>query len=653
VSSVVATINPGAAWAVKETSTRGWREATAPASPEPDDVHWAAGRASRPRATRDLRRVAPSRASTALADRYNVIVNRGLIVLVVLFLGACGGIARGGGPAAPLPLPCGLPEPTPLWVDYSDGPVPFWSTIFARPGVVGAASGQTIPPQLRAKGAQTVFFDLYLNNRVGTPSEPADPSTIQTRADKLFDAAVRSSGCDHPLIAENELFGAQTPTPWTATTARYRANVLTYLQRLAERGARPFLLLSNRPYVRDEVADEWWREVAQVADLVSETYFSGPSVSQQGAVAGSRRLRATLRSRLESLIQIGIPTNRLGIMLTFSSTPGAGGREGLQPLSRWLDVVKWEALAAKQVSSELQLASVWTWGWAAFNPSGKDPDKPLAACTWLWTRDHSLCDAPALAGAQLDQSLDVGAVPPEDAVCLLGTAKLRAADVAALTRLTGDRELALSAELQHAVLAEGRGIPTSDVLQAERDVIVDHFRGSRAAYRTALSAAHVAPSLARTILADELRRQAVEARLRVPAPTRTEASAWFDTYGGTSARVVRADRPVTWLGGTRTGLALAPDAPGRIFTLRPGESISIHGIRVTASGETAPLGSFPYPQAARSVRRALVAQARHIAFATWARRRQNQALSRLTCRHDQAPQPATVDLTGYAPFLAL
>ena len=443
-----------------------------------------------------------------------MVKNRGLVVLFVLLLAAFGGVARGGGPAAQLPLPCGLPQAAPLWVDYADGQVPFWSTIFARPGVVGAASGQIIPPQLRAKGAQTVFFDLYLNNRVGTPSQPADPSTIQARADKLFDTAVTSSGCDHPLIAENELFGAQTPTPWTATTAQYRANVLAYLQRLAERGARPFLLLSNRPYTRDEVADEWWRDVAKVADLVSETYFSGPSVSQQGAVAGSRRIRATLRSRLESLIQIGIPTNRLGVMLTFSSTPHAGGREGLQPLGRWLDVVKWEALAAKQVSSELQLASVWTWGWAAFNPAGNDPEKPIAACTWLWTRDHSLCNAPALAGSQLDQSLDVGAVLPSNTVCLLGKTRLLVADVAALARLTGDRELALSAELQHAVLAEARPVATRDVSQAERDVIADRFRGSRPAYLSALSAAHVSLSLAHWILADELRRRVVEAGLR-------------------------------------------------------------------------------------------------------------------------------------------
>jgi hypothetical protein len=216
---------------------------------------------------------------------------RRILVLGFALLAVCVGVARGGAPAAQLPLPCGLPQVQPLWIDFADGSVPFWSTIFARPGVVGAASNFIVPPQLRAKGAQTVYFDLYLNNRVGTPSKPADPSVIQSRADKIFDIAVTSSGCDHPLMAENELFGAQVPTPWTPTTAQYRANVLVFLQRLAERGARPFLLLSNRPYTHDQASDDWWREVATIADIVPEVYFSGPSVSKQGPVAGSRRQR--------------------------------------------------------------------------------------------------------------------------------------------------------------------------------------------------------------------------------------------------------------------------------------------------------------------------------------------------------------------------
>lgn len=577
---------------------------------------------------------------------------RRILVLGAALLAVGVGVARGGGPASPLPLPCGLPQAQPLWVDYADGQVPFWSTIFARPGIVGAASQFIVPPQLRAKGANTVYFDLYLNNRVGTPSNPADPSTIQSRADKLFDTAVTSSGCEHPLIAENELFGAQLPTPWTPTTAQYRANVLAFLARLAERGGRPFLLLSNRPYTHDDDADAWWRAVAQVSDIVPEVYFSGPSVSKQGAVAGSVRLRNTMRTRMEDLIQIGVPTNRIGMMLTFSSTPGAGGREGL-PLPDWLNVTKWEALAAKQVAGELNIASVWSWGWAAFNPKGQDPDKDKVACTWLWTRDHSLCDAPALAGSQLDTSLNVGAVLPAGTVCLLGKTPLLANDVAAVTRLTGDRDLAFSAGFQHAVLASAKAVDAQQIAQAERDAILDHFGGSRTAFDAALAKAKATRALARIVLADELRRRALEATMRVAAPTTTQLEAWYGSYDATPARPVRAAKKVPWLGNARAGLAIQGVAPGRLLQLDVGEKVVIDGVQVTALGETAPLGAFPFAQARPAIAKALVDQGRGAAFAQWVRARENQSLSSLTCRHDQVPQPATVDLTDWLPFLSL
>jgi hypothetical protein len=35
------------------------------------------------------------------------------------------------------------------------------------------------------------------------------------------------------------------------------------------------------------------------------------------------------------------------------------------------------------------------------------------------------------------------------------------------------------------------------------------------------------------------------------------------------------------------------------------------------------------------------------------RRRQNQSLDALSCTHDQRPLPSAVDLTDWAPFLAL
>ena len=79
----------------------------------------------------------------------------------------------------------------------------------------------------------------------------------------------------------------------------------------------------------------------------------------------------------------------------------------------------------------------------------------------------------------------------------------------------------------------------------------------------------------------------------------------------------------------------------------------IDGVKVTVLGEVSPLASFPFAQAAASVRAAFVAQQKDAAFALWSRRHQNQSLSRLTCQHDQPPQPATVDLTEWLPFLSL
>jgi hypothetical protein len=562
------------------------------------------------------------------------------------------GAARGAS-AAPIPFPCGLPQSQPVWIDYADGAVPFWSTIFAHPGVVGAASNFVVPPQLRAHGAQTVYFDLYLNNRVGTPSKPADPSLIQARADKLFRTAVTSSGCATPVIGENELAGANLPTPWTATTAQYRANVLAYLQRLAQDGARPFLLIPKRPYTHDESADDWWRSTSQVSDLVPEVYFAAPGISTQGAVLGSRHLRATMRMRLEDLIEIGVPTNRLGMMLSFSSTRGAGGREGLQPLSKWLDVTKWEALAAKQVSSELGTASIWSWGWASFNPAGNDPDKPKVACTWLWARDASLCDAPALAGKDLDTSLDVGAVLPAGTVCVLGSTRVQATQVAALTRLVGDRDLAFSAAYQHAVLADTRRVDPAQVVQAEKDVILDHFGGSRAAYLAALVQAKATPALARDVLGDELRRVAVEATLHAAAPTATELQSWYASYGDSKARPVKAAAGLPWLGSKRAGIAVQGVAPGRLFALAAGQTTVIDGVKVTALGETTPLAAVPFATALPAIRVALVRELKQDAFAVWLRHRENQSVAGLACQHDQAPLPAAVDLTDWLPYLSL
>jgi len=236
---------------------------------------------------------------------------------------------------------------------------------------------------------------------------------------------------------------------------------------------------------------------------------------------------------------------------------------------------------------------------------------------------------------------------------LLDKTPLLAANVAALNRLTGDRDLAFSAEFQHAVLVEAKAADPTAVASAERGVILDHFGGSRAAYLAALAQAQASPTLARQVLADELRRLSVETTLRVARPTGSQLQEWYGTYSAANARFVRASKPVRWLGNARSGIAIGRQAPGRLFGLADGRSAVIAGVKVTVVGEVAPLGSFPFAQAAPAVRAAFVAQQKDAAFTVWLRRRQNQALGRVTCQHDQPPQPATVDLTDWLPYLGL
>ena len=394
-------------------------------------------------------------------------------------------------------LSCGLPEAQPTWIDFADGSVSFWRERFARPGVVVATGGPDLAAEARAAGAGTVHFDLYLRKRVGTPSDPADPALMEKRADALFDYAVSVSGCDTPLIALNELWGASLPTPLTPTADRYRANVLRFVTRLAERGARPALLVSSEPFTGGDAA-AWWRSVAAVSDLVLENYANANLIWREGPVDGSRRLRERHRASVSKLLAVGIPPARIGIMIGFQTGAGTGGREGLRPRSRWFSVAKWQALAAKQVAKELKLAHVWSWGWAQRDARSNDPDKTYAACVWLWARDSSLCDAPKILGRELDADTKKGQLDlPAGVRCVYGSTPLTASSVAALAKVTHDRELALTALVVRAIERERARVSPSEALAFERRIISTRFGGSTSAYRAALGEAGASLTVAR------------------------------------------------------------------------------------------------------------------------------------------------------------
>ena len=253
---------------------------------------------------------------------------KGVVVVVLLAVGAAL-VAAQGSPLADATA-CGLPPGSPLWVDYAGHNAP----IVPKPGMVLAvSSGTVIPAQMRAAGAATIFFDLHLNDRVGTTVAPADPASIPAKAQRLFDFAVQVTGCPTPLIAENELFGAQTPTPWSATNAQYRANVLLLLQELAKLGATPAITIANPPYTGGDAA-EWWRQAAQAAILIRQVYFTSPGpkgLYKLGPARASRAMRNGMRALVSKFAAIGIPASRVALELQFQSAAGQGGRQGLEP----------------------------------------------------------------------------------------------------------------------------------------------------------------------------------------------------------------------------------------------------------------------------------------------------------------------------------
>ncbi len=578
---------------------------------------------------------------------------KGVVALLAVVAGALA-LAHAHVRAEP-PVGCGLPANGPLWIDYAGHDAP----ITPRPGMVLAvSSGTTVPAAMRTAGAATIFFDLHLNDRIGTPSAPADPATIAARAQKEFDFAVQVTGCPTPLIAENELFGAQTPTPWTATTTQYRANVLLLLQALDALGATTAITIANPPYTGGDAAD-WWREAAKASILVRQVFFTAPGpkgLYALGPQRGSRAMRQGMRSLVVHFGQIGIPASRVALELQFQSAPGQGGRQGLQPKAAWLEIVKLEALAAKQVAGELSLEGVWSWGWPSFSVAGVDPDKPAAACVYLWARDPSLCDGTALAGPGFDASLTEGQIElPAGVRCTLGGARILKSDVGRAAALTGDLESAATALLQRVVLRAEEPVDPISVLAAERAIVRDRFGRSVARYRAALAAASLTLADARAIIADRLARDRVQERFRPRRATSAQIGEFLATYAATRVRLVSVDPEAPWLGDAFRGFAVETIAPAQVFTLPQGRRTTIDTVdgrfAVRPLGPPLPLLGLP-PARARDVATGVLGRfAREDVYESWLQARETRLLADALCARDDIPVKGDVDLTAWAPFL--
>jgi hypothetical protein len=370
-------------------------------------------------------------------------------------------------------------------------------------------------------------------------------------------------------------------------------------------------------------------------------------------------LREAYRGAIEDLTSIGIPPNRIGLMVSFATTRGFGGRNGLEPASAWYQVAKWQQLALRQVAAETGIASVWSWGWGEWTAPEQDPDKPYALCAWLWSRSPALCDAPKAIGPSFDGSRSEGQLSglTPGLQCLVGRRALSNDAIQRLQLVTGDRESAYSALFERLVESAQVPVPTAQVLAAERAVIAQAFGGSRAAYVNALQQAHASVGIARGVLGDELRRAQVEAALPAGQPSPTQIQTFYQSYPDLSVRLVRAKPLPPWLGARPQGLALSQVAPDAIFSLQAGRvglvRTSEGTFRVRPLADTLPLGAVSLDQAAPAIAAALRGFARGEGFERWTVGKQRSALNTAICARDDLPQPSAVDLTSYLPFLRL
>jgi hypothetical protein len=551
---------------------------------------------------------------------------------------------------------CTLPQKKPLWIDFAEGSTAFWPT-FAKPGVIVAGANFIYPAKIRALGAKTVYMDLNFHRRIGSPSAPLDPAEVVVRANKIFDYAAASLRCQRPYMALNELFGAATATPWSPGNALYRADVLLFMKTIAARGGHPFLLINTKPYTGGEAAD-WWREAASYGDIVREVYFPAPNIYHQGVLRGNRALRQYFRGAAAELLAIGIPPQKIGLMLGFQTTRGNGGREGLQPASAWFDVTKWQALSAREVAKELRLGSIWSWGWEAYSDAERDPDKAGAACVYLWTRNKKLCNGPRAAGAGFDQSLTAGQITfPRSIKCKLDGQTITTSSLTRLARVTGDRDLAFSALFERTVESGLVKVSSADVRAAEQEIVNSRFHRSQAAYRAALARVHAGAAIARGAIGDEIRRDRIMVGLKAKTPSSGDVSDYFSSYGATLTRQVQTKPATWWLNGRKQGLALASSAPPAVMTLRAGKWTPVWTpggvVRVKPVGGTRPLSAVGVDAARPSIVAALRDLQRAVAFESWTLRHQRQAQNRALCVKDDLPQTAAVDLSDYLPFVTL
>ena len=137
----------------------------------------------------------------------------------------------------------------------------------------------------------------------------------------------------------------------------------------------------------------------------------------------------------------------------------------------------------------------------------------------------------------------------------------------------------------------------------------------------------------------------------------SEVEAFYLSYPDLPVRLVRAQPAPWWLGNRPQGLALSGIVPQAVFSLAEGRASTVLGLdgtyTVTALGEVQELGAVPFDQARNAIVAALSIYAKREAFEGWTLARQRGLLPQTMCQLDVMPQPSTIRVTDFMPFLSL
>ena len=418
------------------------------------------------------------------------------------------------------------------------------------------------------------------------------------------------------------------------------------------------MTIANPPYTGGDAA-QWWRDLASVAVLIRQVFFTSPNVPQLhalGPVRASRSMRTGMRALVRRFTEIGIPASRVALELQFQSAPGTGGREGLQPRSKWLEIVKLEALAVRQVTEELKTHSIWSWGLGDVQRGGHRPRQERGGLRLpVGARPESLqrsrCRGTGLRSVAHRRPAEPAGGRPVRAA---RPGRSGRSPSTRFARAIGDRDIAASLVLERLVLQQEVSLDARAVLAAELAFVDDHFRGNLAAYLAALQKI----SLSRSARAWPPPRRVTSATpcARVSHPGGPEPA-----RSRSSTRPTAACGHAWWRRRDRSrGSAAGPAGSRSRRSHRPGSSPwrgrgfvrTIHGrIEVRPLDDTVYLGTIPITEARPAIEASLNRFARVYAYEAWLAKAEAGALAQAICTGDESPTSAVLTLDDLLPFV--